>query len=318
MSNKSINPGPQTAIDPLEQKLQQWRPSAWEDDISIKTLDNQPFASVTPIGELDFEKAKSSFDRQIDDSLRGGKSLQEFIERDPYPIPGNDDRENYMRDHHESFWVMGLQDYLKVKTTSEKHQVNMSSILEMGCATGRVLRHFCAQGDYDQIWGSDINYRHVRWVSQNLGPKVRMLHSHTLPYFPIADNSLDLVCAFSVFSHIDVFETSWIAEIARILKPGGIAYLTTHTEHSWESLRDQPNSRMVETIKKSGLYTEGMLEEEMPGDRVVFRYTSRGPYRGSIFQSERYLRDIWGRFLNILEIIPNYHGVCQTVVVLQK
>ena len=305
-------------LQQVNQKIRQWRPASWEDDISIKTLDSAPFENAPKIAQLDQEKAKQIFDSVIDTTLRCGKSFEDYAARDPFPIPGDDDREGYLRGHHERFWVMGLQDYLRVNAVLQRHNVRPTTIFEMGSASGRALRHFATQGDFEQIWASDINYRHVRWVNENLEPKIRMIHNSTLPHLPMCDQELDLVCAFSVFSHIDVFETAWLAEVRRILKPGGIAYLTTHTEHSWEALKEFPESRMVDSIKKSGLYSEGMLERPMPGDRLIFRHTPHGPYRGCIYHSERYLRDVWGRFFNILEIIPMHHGVCQSVVVMQR
>lgn len=305
-------------INFINQKMRQWRPASWEDDISIKSLDSAPFDNAPPIGELDTGKTKTSFDKLIDVTIRGGKTLEEFVGNDPYPIPGSDDREGYLPGYHERFWVMGLLDYLRVQSVLERHNFRPKSLYEMGSATGRALRHFSAQSNFEQIWASDINYRHVRWVNENLDPQIRMFHNCTLPHLPIGDREIDLVCAFSVFSHIDVFETAWLAEVRRIMKPGGIAYLTTHTERSWEYLREVPESRMVDQIKKSGLYSEGMLDKPMPGDRLIFRHTPHGPYRGSIYHSERYLRDVWGRYFKILEIIPMHHGVCQTVVVLQR
>jgi SAM-dependent methyltransferase len=61
--------------------------------------------------------------------------------------------------------------------------------------------------------------------------------SRPRPPLDLPGNSIDLIYAMSVFSHLpaDVAD-AWIAEFARILKPGGIACLTTrpraHIEHA--------------------------------------------------------------------------------------
>ena len=62
------------------------------------------------------------------------------------------------------------------------------------------------------------------------------MQNHALPHLPIEDGSTALVYGFSVFTHIDEFETAWLAEIRRILRPGGVAYLTINSDDTWKSL----------------------------------------------------------------------------------
>ena len=51
-----------------------------------------------------------------------------------------------------------------------------------------------------------------------LGPtNLRIFQNTILPHLPIEDNSLSLVTAFSVFTHIDDLDLAWIAELRRIL-----------------------------------------------------------------------------------------------------
>ena len=46
------------------------------------------------------------------------------------------------------------------------------------------------------------------------------------------DATFDLIYAFSVFTHLaPAGQTFWIAELTRVLKPGGCLFLTTHGEH---------------------------------------------------------------------------------------
>ena len=134
------------------------------------------------------------------------------------------------------------------------------------------------------------------------------------------DNYFDVVSAFSVFTHIDTFETAWIAELRRILKPGGIAYLTVHNEDTWKILRndmDNPKNRLIQSVLKVDPEFAEKIHQPMPDKRTVYRFQQNGPYRAQVFHSDNYLRRTWGRFMDIKEILPHRH-IRQTVVILQK
>jgi methylase of polypeptide subunit release factors len=49
---------------------------------------------------------------------------------------------------------------------------------EMGCASGRVLRHFAVQHDDLNVWGSDINNRHIEWMRLNLPENINIFSEY--------------------------------------------------------------------------------------------------------------------------------------------
>ena len=107
---------------------------------------------------------------------------------------------------------------------------------ELGCASGRVVRHL-AYHTAAQVWCCDINKRHTEWIRLFLPERINVFHSSAIPNLPLEDNSIDVATAFSVFTHIDDFETAWLLELRRILRPGGLAYLTVSTDHTWEQYK---------------------------------------------------------------------------------
>jgi SAM-dependent methyltransferase len=196
--------------------------------------------------------------------------------------------------------------------------VTLQKYFDFGCASGRVIRHFVAQDDIPEIWGSDINARHIRWLCDHMPMSVKPIANHCIPQLPIADNTFDLITAFSVFTHIDTFETCWLAELKRILAPGGLAYLTVHNEDTWRSLREEvenQNNRLIQNMVAVDPETPQKLTDEMPEGRHVYRFTTRGPYRTQVFHSNNYIRNVWGRFFNVVSIKPCHHAR-QSVVVL--
>jgi hypothetical protein len=123
-----------------------------------------------------------------------------------------------------------------------------------------------------------------------------------------------------VFTHIDEFETAWLAELRRVLKPGGIAYLTAHTDHTWKSLR--PGMAVYdELVRLAPNIVEHVVGPElfqgpMPHERTVFRWHT-AVYNHNVFHSEPYLRRVWGNLFEVLEIVRTGSGY-QDVVVLRK
>jgi len=97
--------------------------------------------------------------------LLDGRVLSDLIAKDTYPVPCAKDREGYLPGYDGQYWLSGLEDYLKIEQVAKRYGVNPRSVFDFGCASGRVIRHFAAQSDVPEIWGSDINRRHIRWMN---------------------------------------------------------------------------------------------------------------------------------------------------------
>jgi len=296
------------------------RPEAWEDDISRNTLDDLPFTSLpSPAsrGPKEFEEASRMVALK---KLLGDRPIAEFLQRDSWPIPVPEDREGYSAGFDENYWLSGLEDYMKIMKVAEGLGVKPKSVLDFGCATGRVVRHFAAQSDIPEVWATDINQRHVRWLYEHLPMNVKPVFNHCIPTLPVPDRSVDIITAFSVFTHIDTFETHWLAELSRIMSDDGMCYLTVHNEDTWKRLSlevDNEKNRLIKSIVKIDPDFKNQLMQPMPDKRAIYRFTSSGPYRAQVFHSNNYLRKVWGRFFDIEAIMPCHH-VRQTVVVLKK
>ncbi len=323
MENRKNKPGVENPNEPLNRKqihtlvtrrLNDYRPAAWEDDFSRNSLDDLPFENLRPISER-LEEV-----RKLNAPCLDRTDVSEFARRDSMPIPSPDDRERYSVGFDAMYWFTGLCDYLKAMSEAAKNGVTVDRVLDFGCASGRVLRHFVTQSEIPEIWGSDINARHIRWLCEFMPPKVKPIANHCIPQLPIADRTFDLITAFSVFTHIDTFETCWLAELKRILKVGGLAYVTIHNEDTWASLRteiDNTNNRLVQAMIGIDPDIQTKLSGDMPDGRTVYRFTERGPYRAHVFHSHSYIRNVWGRFFEIVDILPCHHAR-QSVVVLKN
>lgn len=246
-------------------------------------------------------------------------SLEEYIRRDTWPLPCPADREGYHGDRHYDYWLSGLKDYLGIKYVLRGQGSTLSQvapILDFGCASGRVMRHLLCNEPDVEVWGADIDVRLIDWILRYLGNGPKVFHSTTLPFLPIEDSYFGLLYALSVFTHIDEFELAWLCELRRILRPGGIAYVTVHTDHTWNLLGPNHMLYYVLTDRPECDVTPKSFRGPMPGERLVFKWS--GPVNNSVvFFSTDYVHRVWGRFLDVVEIIPEGSDY-QDVVLLQK
>lgn len=275
----------------------------------------------------DVSHHKDSPNQWIDiPSMQLEEALENFMERDHYPIPSLDDREGYYdQDRHFDWWLSGLADFTALQRVLAKHSQKLdanSRFFEIGCASARVLRHVAFQTGGCEAWGCDINLRHVEWIRNYLPPSIKIFQNTILPNLPLEDNYFDVISAFSVFTHIDDFELTWLAEIRRTLKPGGISYISIHGESCWSKLGPEipvynALLRMSKDIAGWGEITPEFFKQKLPRDKAVFAWNTARNYNTNVFHSNDYIHQSWGRFFDIVEIIPGGHNY-QDMVVLRK
>jgi SAM-dependent methyltransferase len=291
---------------------------AWLSAICIKGRSN-PYQNLPSVKHC----LQPSIREQISDSEIREKLLA-FVASDDYPIPAVSDREGYYKDDDFGWWLSGLRDYITIKRTLARHGLVLSSAdntFEFGCASGRVLRHFACQEPAVTIWGADIQLRHVEWIRKFLPGTIRVFQNTVLPQLPLESNSQKLVYAFSVFTHIDDFELAWLAELRRVLMPGGIGYLTIHSERTWQNM--SPEWPLWKGLMRHKDHipdyevTAELFKEPMPLPKTVFYWTTGQTYNTQVFHSDDYIRTAWGRFLTVKEIVAGGYDY-QDVVVLQK
>ena len=290
----------------------------WLSSLCIKGTD-KPFENLLSVKHY----LDTPVFTQLDD-LEIGPDLSRFIAKDDYPIPAETDREGYHKGRHYDWWVSGLRDYLFTKRALMRYGVRLhpgDNIFELGCASGRVLRHFACQESRLTIWAADIQLRHVEWIRKFLPSQIRVFQNTVLPQLPLESNSQKLVYAFSVFTHIDDFELAWLGELRRILVQGGVAYLTIHSERTWQNMNPEwPLWKGLIRHRDSILdykISPELFQGPMPSPKTVFWWGTAQNYNTQVFHSDEYIRNAWGRYFSIKEVIPAGYDY-QDVIVLQK
>jgi SAM-dependent methyltransferase len=100
-------------------------------------------------------------------------------------------------------------------------------VLDFGCSSARHLRVMRAWRPDVHWMGCDPNAGAIAWASEHL-PGIEFFVSPQEPPLDLAPESLDIVFAISVWSHFGARTgRAWLAEMHRLLKPGGLLILTT-------------------------------------------------------------------------------------------
>ena len=101
-------------------------------------------------------------------------------------------------------------------------------VLDFGCGCGRVLLHLKGLAE---LYGCDYNPELVRWCTQYL-PGALVVRNNLAPPLPFETGQFRLVYALSVFTHMpEDLAGRWMAEMQRVLAPGGFVAFSTHGEH---------------------------------------------------------------------------------------
>jgi SAM-dependent methyltransferase len=194
--------------------------------------------------------------------------------------------------------------------------VTVKDYLDFGCASGRVLRHFAIQHPEIRSIGCDINRLHVEWCNTYLPDNCTTFQNHAIPSLPLEDSSLDLISAFSVFTHIESLETTWLMEIKRVLRPGGLAWITVHTEHTLQEMtEDWPLWKPVMKHRQSRKLLDS--RRNFKGNRLVLRLLENRSYASNVFYKLDYLKEHWSRIFDIVEVLRRF-PTFQDVLILRK
>ncbi len=191
-----------------------------------------------------------------------------------------------------------LIDVLKKNGTAAE---TMQAVLELGCGCGRVLRYW-GMVHGPEVHGTDYNPRLIEWCRRNL-PFAHYGINTLHPPLAYTDEKFDFIYATSVFTHMsEELQSSWMKELARILKPGGYLLITTHGT----SYRERLTEREIE------LFDAGNL---------VVRYEeASGMNLCSAYHPESYVRNQLATGYSVCDFVPagTQGGVYQDIYLLKK
>ncbi|MFD2090357.1 class I SAM-dependent methyltransferase [Blastococcus deserti] len=101
-----------------------------------------------------------------------------------------------------------------------------SRVLDFGCGWGRISRLLLSEVPPQQLFAVDVDGEMTALVNVSL-PGINAMTVPVTPPTVLRDASMDVVVAFSVFSHLSrAAHEAWARELARVVRPGGIVAIT--------------------------------------------------------------------------------------------
>jgi SAM-dependent methyltransferase len=197
-----------------------------------------------------------------------------------------------------------------------------SRILDFGCGAARMTRWLRLLGDGPEYWGVDVLGPDTFWARRALGEWLNIVTTTRLPHLPFEDRYFDLVYAGSVFSHIDDLAEAWLLELRRIVRPGGVLYLT---------VMDDTTVQILSTTRRDHLEKDVLLgnaEHIKIFDDYAARGASTFVIRRSpihtlksaspqVFYQAEFLKKHWGRWFDVVDYKLRAYGY-QSAIVLKK
>ena len=237
-----------------------------------------------------------------------------FVEGVELPLPPIPDRMGYAADNTE-YLAWGQDDKQLVLDQIAKHASISKdmSIMDFGCSSGRVLRHFHTEAQQLNwtLLGVDVQARPIQWMRENFPKSFCVYTGSTMPILPFADNSIDIIYGFSIFTHIKYHWDMWLLELKRVLKPGGLLIQTIHTENAWDFYyRHRDQNWVLQNHSAKMLQTQ-----EMPYDYFYYGDVSVS----QVFWKRDVVRSYWERYFDVLDVLaPPDHRSFQDWVVCRK
>jgi SAM-dependent methyltransferase len=129
------------------------------------------------------------------------------------------------------------------------------SWLDFGCGSGRLARFLGGSGERD-LHGVDVDRAAIGWARRHLG--AGFVATSIQPPLPFAAGRFDVVCAISVFTHLDeAMQHSWLRELRRVLRPGGLLIASTHHEDLQWTRPDLTDEKRAQLAAAGFLFAPG-------------------------------------------------------------
>lgn len=177
---------------------------------------------------------------------------------------------------------------VKTRLTKLRERAKGGKLLDVGCGTGFII-HLAADL-FDEIHGVDITPEMMSQVDRSKGNIT--IHEAPAEQLPFPAASFDAVTAYSFIDHLDDVSVM-LKEVARVLKPGGWAYIDLAPNRMfWEALSKMPTdhqgdlSDIVERERRMVLENAEQVQEQYGLDADVFRKAEPGKLRGGISHVE--------------------------------
>ena len=237
-----------------------------------------------------------------------------WVEGEALPLPPPHERHGHsVSDADYLEWGRYEKDVLLGYMRDGLPSLDGLSIMDFGCSSGRILRHFYTEGKHQhwKLTGVDVSARRIEWMRRHFPQDIQVYTGSFLPSMPFESNSFDVIYGMSVFTHIKYLWDFWLLELRRILKPGGMLIQSIHTEHAWKYFVEHSN----EAWARDSLGSMIVDHPEMPADFVYYGNLDKN----QVFWRKNIAMSFWGRYFRDVKVFapPERYSYQNWVVALK-
>lgn len=203
-------------------------------------------------------------------------------------------------------------------------------VLDFGSCWGRISRFFMRDVPLENIYGLDVEQSFVDECKQLFGSENFQV-CNPLPPSPFPDSSVNVISAYSVFSHLSERAfLAWMNEFHRILQPGGILAFTTRNEGFMDYC-----GRLREEVDSLTGYAKAlaMMMPDIKGTKKRYNsgefvfVTDKGlggggamneSFYGEAFIPKPYVKQTLGKMFELLDFKESGKAYDQALFVLKK
>jgi len=187
-----------------------------------------------------------------------------------------------------------------------------SSILELGCGSGRVLRYFARYASACMFTGADSDREQLAWCQDELG----FANFSAVPLrapCALAAGTFDAVLVPEWLQHLEpAAGDAWVEECARLLRPGGVlvaCFLGSRAVQRWVSGQAPASAPTADELRGAlgRLRAEGALffgaprPESAHPENQVWAATIDPALQGTTFLTRERIAGAWTRRFQLLE-----------------
>ena len=184
---------------------------------------------------------------------------------------------------------------------------NEATILDFGCGPGRVAAELKKRIPSCHLYGSDIDREAIAWAQEHLIGLADFATNEPCPPTPYASNTFDVIYSISLFTHLDeASQNLWLAELARVLKPGGTLLTTIHGAFARASCTPEE----LQELNRKGIVFR-------VGRKGRFKLDGLPDYYQTTFHTLAYVARVWGVFFEVVDHIQGGLGQHQDLIILR-